>query len=526
MKHTLVEKVIKPGEICVRCLLHPMHVKGGNGRLQDASLIPARDDRNVSMLRHEYASEEEIAAHGRTLAENHRGVQPQEFKGLLYVTQNIVNSVNQWLTTSFSKLNGVDNVPEKMAELRYAPMINAETYLPDPETKDVYADDADIALPHHADLRYAKKHTAACQTEVRFYGREMMKRVRYKLAEGEDAWRDEVQTGAFQYFNQQPQLSIIIPFYNDQRYVKACAESILAEVEGNPVEVIWVGDTPTDRTASIVAELVESHPDVFYMYGKEHGGQGMARNEGLKVARGQYVWFVDADDKICKGSVAAILESIQSGKEAYMFHTEERDDNEKIRKRTRRYLNCAHPVECCGEEVLLKHLSFAPSLMCIFRRSFLLEKGLSFTALRNLDMDFMPRFLREAKRVELRPEVIYTYYYHTKKKKYSEEDTLQLLSMYEYYGEFRKAHEEDENCQRSLAYVQQMILSQIIQLPTKRQFSRLDTKGSISSLTGDVCSLIKTSDFRGVGLNEKLFWLIACFSIKRANWYANLWFNR
>ena len=342
----------------------------------------------------------------------------------------------------------------------------------------------------------------------------------------EGVWQDEVQTGAFRYFNQQPLLSIIIPFYNDQRYVKACAESVLAEVEGKPVEVIWVGDTPTDRTASIVAELVESHPDVFYMYGKEHGGQGMARNEGLKVARGQYVWFVDADDKICKGSVATILESVKSGKEAYMFHTEERDDNEKKRKQTRRYVNSDHPVECCGEEVLLKHLSFAPSLMCIFRRSFLQEKGLLFSTWRNLDMDFMPRFLREAKRIELRPEVIYTYYYHTKKKKYNEEDTRQMLTMYEHYGELRKVHAGDENCQRSLAYVQQMILSQIIQFPSKRQFSRLDNNGYISGLTGDIRSLIKISGFHGVGLNESLFWLLACFSIKRANWYANLRFNR
>lgn len=159
MTHRLIEKFIKPGEICVRCLLHPMHVKGANHKLQDAALIPKKDDVNVSMLRQEYTTEQDIVNHGEHLAKTIPSAQPQEFKGLLFVTQNIVGSVNQWLHTRFSKLEGVDNLPEKLAELRYAPMVDAQNYVEQPELTDIYTDSPGIDLPHHADLRYVSKRS-------------------------------------------------------------------------------------------------------------------------------------------------------------------------------------------------------------------------------------------------------------------------------------------------------------------------------------------------------------------------------
>ena len=525
MMHKRIEKFIKSGELCVRCLLHPMHVRG-RGKLQDSSVMPGSDDVNVSVLRHEYATEEEIVAHGRKLAANIKSKDPQELKGLLYITQNIVNSVNLWLRTSFSKLEGVDALPSNMAELKYAPMIDSDTYLPKPEEKEIYTDTPGIELPHHADLRYAVANNAECQTEVRQYGREMMKRVRYKLFDGGDGWQDDIQAGAFKYFDMQPELSIIVPFFNDRKYIKTCADSIFEEVEGKPVEVLWVGDTPTDGTAKIVTEMVALHPEYFYLYGKEHSGQGLTRNEGLKVARGRYVWFVDADDLICKGSVSLILDVIRGGHEAYMFRTEEKNEDGSKRKSTRRYAKSKVPMEATGEEVLLRHLSFAPSLMCVFKRDFLVNHRLKFSQVRNLDMDFMPRFLCEVISLQIRPEVIYTYVYHTKKGHYNEEDTRQMLEMYDHYGKQRRTLAKNDKRQRSLAYVQQMILSQIVQLPSKKQFERLNTALDISSYRGEVWKLMIDARYCGTGIVERLFWLIACLSIKRANWFSNLKFIR
>lgn len=526
MTHRLIEKFIKPGEICVRCLLHPMHVKGANHKLQDAALIPKKDDVNVSMLRQEYTTEQDIVNHGEHLAKTIPSAQPQEFKGLLFVTQNIVGSVNQWLHTRFSKLEGVDNLPEKLAELRYAPMVDAQNYVEQPELTDIYTDSPGIDLPHHADLRYVKPHTADCQTEIRYFGREMMKRVRYKIKDGQDDWSEDVQPGSYHYFTHQPKLSIIVPFYNDKKYIQACADSIYEEVKDQSVEVIWVGDTPTDGTSNIVAKFVSEHPESFYMYGQEHCGQGMARNEGLKVARGEYVWFVDADDRICKGSVQIILDAIRGEHDAYMFRTEELNEDGTKRKSTRRYMKCEESRNCKGLDILLQHLSFAPSLMCVFKRDFLIKNHLAFPRYRNLDMEFMPRFLRIALNIQVRPEVIYSYCYHKKKGLYNEEDTRQMLAMYDDYSEYRKDHSDDLLCQKTVAYVQQMILSQIIQLPSKSQFSRLDRNLSITAKAKEIREIVMVSGFSGDSIVERAFWLIARFSPQKANWFSNLKFIR
>lgn len=91
-----------------------------------------------------------------------------------------------------------------------------------------------------------------------------------------------------------PLVSVIIPVYNVQNYLKECLDSILEQTEGN-IEVICVDDGSTDESFEILHHYEVVDPRVIVLQQSNQGG-GVARNTGMKIARGRYLSFLDADD--------------------------------------------------------------------------------------------------------------------------------------------------------------------------------------------------------------------------------------
>ena len=93
-------------------------------------------------------------------------------------------------------------------------------------------------------------------------------------------------------------LSYIIPAYNAASYLKDCLESIYQVQMGPYVrEVIVINDGSTDATAEVLAEAQQRHPDLMVRT-QPNQGQSVARNAGMALARGKYIYFVDADDAL------------------------------------------------------------------------------------------------------------------------------------------------------------------------------------------------------------------------------------
>lgn len=91
-------------------------------------------------------------------------------------------------------------------------------------------------------------------------------------------------------------ISVVIPIYNAQRYIRQCLDSILNQTfETTEYEIICVDDGSIDDTNKILMEYVSKHSNVVLIK-QNHQGQGPSRNAGVKVARGKYIKFVDADD--------------------------------------------------------------------------------------------------------------------------------------------------------------------------------------------------------------------------------------
>lgn len=90
-------------------------------------------------------------------------------------------------------------------------------------------------------------------------------------------------------------VSVIVPAYNTERYMKECIESLLNQTL-EELEVIVVDDGSTDHTLSVLREYEAKYPNKMKVFSKENGGQASARNLALQHAVGEYVGFVDSDD--------------------------------------------------------------------------------------------------------------------------------------------------------------------------------------------------------------------------------------
>lgn len=104
-------------------------------------------------------------------------------------------------------------------------------------------------------------------------------------------------------------LSVIVPVYNVEKFLPRCLDSLLRQgIERGMYEVICVNDGSTDNSAAILAKYESQHPDVFKIIAQENIGLSGARNTGMRVARGEYVGFVDSDDYVVNGGYAYLCD--------------------------------------------------------------------------------------------------------------------------------------------------------------------------------------------------------------------------
>ena len=94
-------------------------------------------------------------------------------------------------------------------------------------------------------------------------------------------------------------LSIIVPVYGVEKYIDKCLNSLVKQ-SLKEIEIIVVNDGTKDNSQKIIDKYVKKYPDKIKSYIKENGGQGSARNYGLKKAMGEYIGYVDSDDFVEK----------------------------------------------------------------------------------------------------------------------------------------------------------------------------------------------------------------------------------
>lgn len=105
-------------------------------------------------------------------------------------------------------------------------------------------------------------------------------------------------------------LSVAIPCYNSQDYMRHAVDSALAG--GEDVEILIIDDGSTDDTAKIADELEKEHPGIVRAIHQENGGHGEAVNAGLRNAKGLYYKVLDSDDWLDREALIKVLEALRT----------------------------------------------------------------------------------------------------------------------------------------------------------------------------------------------------------------------
>lgn len=113
-------------------------------------------------------------------------------------------------------------------------------------------------------------------------------------------------------------LSIVIPIYNVREYLASCVESCLLP-DRDDYEIVLVNDGSTDDSGQIAAEYAARYPETIRLITTENGGLGAARNVGLEHASGDFVFFLDSDDRLADGALEEILAELKPERDMLIF---------------------------------------------------------------------------------------------------------------------------------------------------------------------------------------------------------------
>lgn len=122
--------------------------------------------------------------------------------------------------------------------------------------------------------------------------------------------------------------SIIIPIYNSEKYLHRLLDSVINQTYKD-IEIILVNDGSTDNSLNICEEF-RSRDNRIKICNKTNGGVSSARNEGIEIATGEYITFIDADDYIDKNYIEMLVNNIEGGYLIKIFNNKKLD--QKIEK--------------------------------------------------------------------------------------------------------------------------------------------------------------------------------------------------
>ncbi len=128
-----------------------------------------------------------------------------------------------------------------------------------------------------------------------------------------------------------PDVSIIIPVYNAQKYLEECVESIIAQSDFLKSEVILIDDGSSDRSREICDAYSSKYNNIFTIH-KENAGVSAARNDGIKAASSDIIMFCDADDFLMNDILTGVINTARDFSPDLIFwnYTYENDGKKSV----------------------------------------------------------------------------------------------------------------------------------------------------------------------------------------------------
>ncbi len=217
-----------------------------------------------------------------------------------------------------------------------------------------------------------------------------------------------------------PCISVIVPVYNVERYVKLCIDSILGQTFQN-FEVIIVDDASPDNSYEICQNLYGTNDKVRILRHSENQGIGPARNTGMANARGKYIYFVDSDDVIVTKALEILYKTAENTG-ADVVHLSEwyetnQDDDKRLRIQNLKivaeqykqtgFLKYDIPwrLENCWERGSMWSMAW----LCMYRREFLEANDIKYFSVISEDELFALTIYCRAEKFYVLRETLYVY---------------------------------------------------------------------------------------------------------------------
>ena len=225
-----------------------------------------------------------------------------------------------------------------------------------------------------------------------------------------------------------PEISIIVPVYKTEPYLRRCVDSILAQTFRD-FELILVDDGSPDGCPAICDDYAAQDPRVVVIH-QENGGVSKARNTGLDRAQGKYIMFCDSDDSVERDWCRELLDVIRKEPEAYCIcgvnyvgFSKEPQQSLKPRMGIEEYFY-----------VYLAQLS-AYTCNKIFRKDILEENSIRFSSELYLgeDVIFNTQYLKKCSYIRYIEKKLYLYYYNSEgaSNRYDAKAIEQLLTIFQ-----------------------------------------------------------------------------------------------
>lgn len=157
-------------------------------------------------------------------------------------------------------------------------------------------------------------------------------------------------------------VSVIIPVYNTEKYLKRCIDSVLAQTYRN-IEILLVDDGSRDNSGSICDEYAVANSDVKVIH-KENGGLSDARNAGMANANGDFFIFVDSDDCIDAHMVEVCVTAQNKTSASLVGFNWQQFDNDLPKARK------SQKIKCIKSNKIIRYLLTNNRLYCVVRYLF------------------------------------------------------------------------------------------------------------------------------------------------------------
>ena len=242
-------------------------------------------------------------------------------------------------------------------------------------------------------------------------------------------------------------LSIIIPIYNVEPYLRKCVDSVLQQdLPSSEYEIILVNDGSADSCPQICDSYAAEHGNVHVIH-RANGGLSAARNNGIEVAQGEYVMFIDSDDFIEPNVLGGLIAQMKrENLDVLWFDYQNVRINSAGQYEVFQPYKFPHPVDrrtdvVSGERYMDERMGYA-----CYAWQFVINRELTGTFMPGIhfeDTEWFPRMMLAAKRVNSSTQVVYNYFWRegsitqtngdSAKVRRNIEDVLTIIERYNHY---------------------------------------------------------------------------------------------